>query len=578
MIKKYSISLVAASVIASASLSVHANEGYDVVDLGTLPDAVSSNPQRMNEDGLAVVQNSNLWNQNIRFDLLDPELFHFIDPENPTDSDYRIVRSYLNNYNGSGASPALQKLGTVVSHVYDTDYRELTGFDQIDPETGEYTDSVNVRALDINIHGSIVGQATKPYERRMTTDREGEQVEYFIRDSFPQGFIKINEEITYLQSDADVFNGGVSSATSVNYNPELELTQVVGYASVAHSSGLENRITTCTTLPDDYEEGDAHASKEELTVCVWRSWLQREVATTLAGSNRQPIFIEQAYIWEFDNSGAMVNARTLGSLEEVEDGDSHELRSSALDINDAGIAVGRSGFNYEAPNGATVAINTAVVFRDDQIIDILKVADNPDDLSVYGTGSNAATAISNSNMVVGYSNRRIGFSTRERLFFYDLNDPQAEAVFPLGFYANSSWRPRAINNHNMVVGRTDTTAQSSGLRPTVGFLYDINTDEITDLNTLLPCGSEYRIVDALDINDDGEILAMGTTVTEIDIDGEAVEQNALRALRLQPSSAEPCGVDERVERQGAALHPLLAGVMALIAVLLITRRRLLRRK
>lgn len=571
MIKKYSISLVAASVIASISLSAQAEGGYDVVDLGTLPDAVSSNPQRMNEDGLAIINNSNLWNQNIRFDLLDPELFDFIDPANPTDSDYRIVRAYLNNYNGSGADPALQKLGTVVSHVYDTDYRQLSGFDEIDPNTGEYTDSVNVRALDINKNGAIVGQATKPYQRRTTTNRRGEETQHFIRDSFPMGFIKINGEITYLQSNEDVFNGGVSAATSVNYNNELELTQVVGYASIAHTNVLQDRLSTCTTLPEDHEEGESHASKEDLSVCVWRSWLQREVATTLAGSPRQPIFVEQAYLWEFDNNGIMVNARSLGSIDDIGDGDVHGLRSSALDINDTGIAVGRSGFNYEAPNnGATTVINTAVVYRDDQVIDIL----DPDYVTTNDIGNSAATGINNSNMVVGYSVHRIGFSTRDRLFFYDLNDPEAEAVFPLGNFSNSSWRPRAINDHNMVVGRTDTSSASTGLRPTVGFLYDIRNDRLTDLNTLLPCGSDYRIVDAMDINNAGEILAMAALVTEIDIDGESVEQSAFRALRLQPSSAEPCGDDDvQVERQGAAMHPLVSALLALGAALLITRRR-----
>lgn len=565
MIKKYSVSLVAASVLASISLSVHASGGYDVVDLGTLPDAVSANPQRMNDDGLAVVHNTNLWNQNIRFDLLDPDVFTSIDLENPSDADYRSIRSFLNNYGGSGGDPVLQKLGTVISHVYDTDYRELTGFDVIDPDTGEYTDSVNVRAMDINIHGTIVGQATQPYERRTTTDPRGEETEYFIRDSFPMGFIKLNGEITYLQSNEDVFNGGVSSALSVNYNSDQELTQVVGYASVAQSGALEDRLTTCTTLPDDYEEGNPHASNEELSVCVWKSWLQREVVSVTSGASRQPLFMEQAYLWEFDNTGAMVNARSLGGLEEIQDGDESRLRSVALDINDSGIAVGRSIFNYEAPNGANVVVSAAVAFRDGEVIDLLNPA--------YGNGNNSATAINNENIVVGFTGRRIGFHDRDRMFFYDLNDPEAEPVYPRGFFSNSSWRPRAINDHNMVVGRSDFSSVQEPLRPTTGFLYDINTDQITDLNTMLPCDSNYRIIDAVDINNAGEILVTAMHTVEIDIDGESVEQNAFKALRLQPSSAEPCrDNDGVVERQGAAVHPISAIFLA-IAALLITRRR-----
>lgn len=564
MKKKYMTSVLAASVAAAVSLNAHAQEGYSVVDMGALPDAYSTTSRHFNDIGEAVVINSDLWDQNIRFELLgEDDVSDDVDLDNPSDEDYQSVRSALNNEFGAGENPRFQKLGRRISHVYDGSVRELTGFDSTYDDTGEMTDSVNVIANDINAGRLIVGQATKPYTYRSSTDRSGEDVMYFIRDSFPQGFVTINDTVTYVQGAEDMYLDGTASVLKINDN-----NHAVGYASVAHTPGLDERIEECQAEPEEDEE--TSLSNEELVVCVWRFWHEREVLPPAQQDSRNPIFVEQAYMWEFDNTGALVDATPLGSLEDVAEGEEPEFRSTAIDINNQGVAVGRSLNTVELSDGRTQNVNTAVVFRDGEVIDLL---------DEYFVGSNSALAINDNNMVVGTSRQRMGLNQRDRMFVYDLDDENAEAIYPTGFFNTSSWTPRAINNDNIVVGRGEVSTAQQAVRPTVGFMYDVANDEITDLNDYLSCDSDYRIVDAYDINDAGEILALATVTVTVDIDGEPTEQESLRAVRLQPG-AEACNggpSEEGNEREGAAVHPVTAGVLALLT-LFITRRRALKVK
>jgi hypothetical protein len=561
MKKKYMTSVLAASIAAAVSVSAHA-DGYSVVDMGALPDAYSTTSRHFNDIGEAVVINSELWGQNIRFELISEEAFPEVDINNPSDEDYRQVRNFLNSQAVAGADPRFQKLGRRISHLYDGNVTRLTGFDTTYEDTGELTDSVNVIANDINAQRLIVGQATLPYTYRQSVDREGEDVMYFIRDSFPQGFAKFNDTITYVQGAPDMYLGGSASVLKINDN-----NQAVGYASIAHSQGLDQRIEFCQTPPEDADEPSS--ANEELVVCVWRYWQELELQTVAQQESRDPIFIEQAYMWEFDESGGLVDATPLGSLEQVPEGGEPAFRSTAFDINNAGTAVGRSLTTVELPDGSTRNLNTAVVYRNGEVTDLL---------DEYYVGNNAALAINDNNMVVGTSLQARGFNRRERMFVYDLNDENAEPVYPTGFFNSSSWTPRAINNNDIVVGRGEVSAVQEQVRPTVGFMYDIANDEIKDLNDYLSCESDYRIVDAYDINDAGEILALATVAISIEIDGEEREQQALRAVRLQPG-AEVCadGEEPGNERQGAAVNPLTLGVMALLT-LFITRRRTLKAK
>lgn len=566
MLKKYSISILAATVAASVSIGANAQTPLQVVDLGTSEGAYVTFPGGMNDLGEAVVINRNLWQQNIRFDLLDPDEFPDIDFDNITDTDYRVIRDTLVSPTPLGQNPRFQKLALEVSHLFNGQVFELDGFDAIDPATNRETDSANYLANDINLAGVIVGSAGEPYELRWTTDRNNEEAQYFMRDTFPRAFARINGEVIFLPTaEEDMFQGGTGAAFAIN-----EQNQVVGRAAVAHIPQLDDRITFCQSEPEDPDE--ASSTFEELSVCVWRYWYANEVALPLGGDPRNPVFVEQAHMWTLNEDGS-VEAQRLGgytqTFEPDEDGDQRPpapLSSRAYDVNDQGIAVGTALRLVTYFTGAeNEAVLSSVVFMDGEVIALQ---------DEFRARISEATAINDNNIVVGYSNNQVGSSTRSRAYWVDLNNLEAGRTYPRGFFNTSGWRPRAVNNQNVMVGRAEVTAEIIGRRPTVGFMYDIDTDTVTDLNTLLPCNSEYRIVDAYDINNDGEILALATTEVAIPIDDGTEVTGRMRAVRLQAGGEGTCGTeDQPVNRQGAAVHPVVAGFMAMFA-LLITRRRL----
>lgn len=568
MIKKYSASLLATAIAGLLSVQASAQDSLQVVDLGSATNAYETFPGGMNDIGEAVVINRNLWQQNIRVDLLDPESFpEELDLNDMSDAEYRVVRNWLLNVNSRGSNPLFQKLGTQVSHIFDGQARDLDGFDRIDPDTNRMSDSVDVLANDINSKRVIVGRASEPYAMRPSTDRKGDTVDYFIRESFPRAFAKVNDQVIFLEASEGVYQGGTGNALAVNDN-----NQVVGTAAVAQTTGLGRRFDLCQEIPDD--DTEESLAREELTVCIWRYWVNNEVSS----SSRSPIFVEQAHQWDLDDDGNITDIRLLGSyppyVPEPEEGDEEDepvtpqlLRSVAYDINNSGVAVG-SAYRYvtSAFGAENVLVNTSVIYQDGEIIDLQ---------SRYENQMSEATAINDNGIVVGYTNAAFNFTNRNRAYYVDINESERELIFPRGFFPSSGWRPRAINNNNVMVGRAEPTATVTSQRPTVGFMYDINSDTMTDLNSLLACDSGYRIVDAYDINDAGEIMALATTSIAINVDGNEEVSERLRAVRLQPGNGPVCEEQPELEseRQGASVTPIWAGFLALFTFL-ITRRRL----
>ena len=140
-----------------------------------------------------------------------------------------------------------------------------------------------------------------------------------------------------------------------------------------------------------------------------------------------------------------------------------------------------------------------------------------------------------------------------------------------------------MNNQNIIVGSADVdVVTSSSQRPTAGFMYNIETQAFTNLNDLLPCGTEYNIIEALDINDSNVIIASaaikrpdrnvrGEIVTNDD--GSDLLVDTVVAVKLDPTGAEPsdCSADDDIlERQGASTG---IWMFAMLFVASIFRRR-----
>ena len=112
--------------------------------------------------------------------------------------------------------------------------------------------------------------------------------------------------------------------------------------------------------------------------------------------------------------------------------------------------------------------------------------------------NSSASAINAAGQVVGYSSTSSGYHA----FLYSggaMKDLGTLGSFqtPLGTMSGSG--ANAINSLGQVVGDTSTSSGSSA------FLYQ--NGHMQDLNALLPPSSRWRIIDAVGINDKGQIVA-----------------------------------------------------------------------
>ncbi|MCC5855071.1 MAG: DUF3466 family protein [Idiomarina sp.] len=567
--KKYGVACAIAAALGTSSIAHGNPQGYEVVEIGTPSNSYNSSPRALNDSGHVLGIAWNLLGLNIRGEFIDQQQFPTIeDFDNLTDRQYFAVRNYLQSGSGIVSSPRFQKLTRDLGYFYDGDFLSLNNlYDVVDPETGELTDSVNVRPLGMNNFGHLVGDVGLPYYRLEAENSAGDLVSYFTRDTFPQGFWTDGlTSLTLSSNEPELIQGGASRAYGVNDNG-----YVVGFASIDNRQALLNAYEVCTTSERENDDGEIEEIfLEPVPVCLWRAWWALDGGSEF----RSPMFIERAYLWEIDPSGDVISQRELGTAIEPREPPEGEDelpvgdwdRSVARAVNSDGVAVGVS---EEFASG--FARRFATLFRDGEALRIV-----PEDES--GATNSDAFAINDNGIVVGIARRSTSQTLRDRMFVADTNadDPsQFEVTFPRGFFGDSSWRPRAINNQNQVVGRAEPAAVQA--RRTTGFLYDINTDTITDLNTLVACDAGINIVDAHGINELGEIVVTAVRSAERVIDGDSESYNAVFTYLLRPSAdAAVCPSDSSsVSRKGASMNlGFMGGLLAFVgAFAVITRRR-----
>ena len=147
--------------------------------------------------------------------------------------------------------------------------------------------------------------------------------------------------------------------------------------------------------------------------------------------------------------------------------------------------------------------------------------------------------------------------------------------FPNDFFTSSSTIPRALNNNNLVVGSADIEATNTSIRKTAAFLYDIEADTFTNLNTLISCSSPYDLIEATGINDNNEIVVSALTKRPsknargellLDESGENILVDTVVMLKLNPTGQAPavCTDEELgvIERQGGSTGVILFTVLA----------------
>jgi len=595
--KKFAKKILALSVCSAlVGTTVHAAT-YEVIDKGAADTHKYTFAIQENNLGEAVISGTQAYNFSVQYEFLDEDdfdsivaianlshdftlLYDDIEDEEalragtPTENDSFWALSYLISLN---SNLTYQKYGDVAAliNLGDTS-EEFSIFDtnfEGEPTTvsSELTRSTIDFVNGITDNGWVYGSASAPYlPVEIIDDQDSEDTSddistnYWLRDFTTRGFYSLDRGNTIIPLIApESTYGGVSVVSDIS-----ESGIAIGYASTSISEEVIEFIDSNCSTEEQLEE-------IPFDVCL-------DLVLNNNGLSLDNLYSTEAFKWTINSSGEIENSETLGFLITPHEDDTRELQSVAQAINDSGVVVGYSQgwFNNDVvdPDEFEIKSTYAAVFKNDRVVDI-----NTDHRTYF---SSRAADINNNDIVVGHLSQTINGSTRSVFYYADVSNlDNIEAVLPDVFFTGSSTIPRSINESGFVVGsaevETDITTDGS-LRRTNGFIYDISSDNFINLNSYLPCDSEYTIIDAQSINESNEISA--TALIRINardfignelidqVNGSPITEEVVRAVRLQPIEngiIEDCSSEEDfLERQGASF-----GLFTPLVLLLIGFRR-----
>lgn len=547
---KLSTIAIAAAVTLSSAQAVAAE--YRIVELPIEDIAVNNFGQVITNDGTMVSVAQSEYNPKIDLSFLDFDNETFVslltDPDGARAGDFNAADLTLimgNFVNGTTS----QRIALIRSYSTDgTQTGLIPGFDEVTSTFDDYSGTVTTlvrEGLDGNI---FVGRSDSPYYKLPYINEDGDEIEYVISDVNINAFVDVDGTVSRLPP-LNTTLGGLSQAYDINNN-----MQVAGTGTVENPEVLLNSITSCE---DDDARGDI-----PVELCLY--------GLTIASNNLVDLFDStlNAHVWQLDNNGALIDLKTYGFLFEPEDDDNLTYISSAFGINDSGLAVGiASTGEIIISNNAQQLQSVAVSFSGDAPTELL-----PRDENLL-----SEALLVNDDYIVGTVSRNFTSATRKRLFILDIDTDTV--IYPEGFFNSSTTIPRAINANNEVVGEAESEIVNSQSRDKSAFLYRADTEEFIDLNTRVACDSPYTLVDAVDINDGGEILAnarirepqrdiLGEII--LDENGEQVLVDRVFAVKLEPISGgviDDCGdVEETFERTGASLNGFLIFLLGMITL------------
>ncbi len=477
--------------------------------------------------------------------------------------------------------------------VFEFDTNNLPEFIKIFDETitrdGRDVSTIDSFAFDVSDTGVIVGTTSSaayavddPDQSEGNSDKDDP---FYVYDYSQRAMIIDNGVIKTFTPEFSTY-GGQSGITAINDNG-----LVVGYASVGLENDARTRIDTVCL--------DSYKDTVPLQVC----------AAGFSDGGRRNTAVQyylHAYSWEYSN-GELTNPIDLGILTSpINDNDADSYNSIALDVNNNGIAVGRSKTFRDQKKEFRYRLDVASVFKEGTVIDLM-------DHSQKNWRNSSANAINDNNFVVGFVEKSIGGFYRKKFFIYDATSEDTALTFPNDFSNNESdfaSNAKSINDKSQVVGSIEIDSQKvDNGRRTHGFLYEHSDQSFNDINDLLTCeskgyvktgndwkkyqveatgGNEQKIsydaditvVDASKIAEDGTIIATalvtlprvktrwvddkGNEVTsttegaveELVIDangepvfdttasGEPITEQIPRAVILKPTEGEACQVVE----------------------------------
>lgn len=577
---------------------------YKVVDKGAVDDLKYTYSQKQNNDEVAAISGSNLYNFPVQFQYLDDNDFQNIKnlaftkhnsihglekiedydamvAGNPTANDLAWVKLYLQSkavvssqntlmdkrrnfyYQRVGDTVAMTNLGPGEAT------KELVLFDKAFEGTDTLTRSTVDIITGITNSGIAYGSATAPYLPMADfTESNSEVVTYWLRDFDQRGFFSFDNgaqifEVVPIESS---LGGGISAVLDVNDNGSA-----VGYMSYKLNQGTKELI------------------EDETGGCADPNILDDMPYEICEQILRSGMYQLMAYKATLDTSGTVITEQ-LGLLVTPHPDDERTFSSRALAINNNGVAVGYAdGWDDTAETNPDVNERMlgayAVMFKDGDVFDFNQEHANQrprfGNYQIYSQ----ANDISDNGLAVGFSYDSAG----TKKFFYvdtNVNKEEVEIVTPTDFFVSSESTAYAVNNNGFIVGEGEIETHndsSSNPRRTAAFLYDSNNDVFSNVNDLTACDSPYMIIEARDINDNNVISATAIFKEDrldakgnpvLDENGNRKREDIVRAVTLEPMAddGEICTTeqDEKVERQGASFG--VFGLFSLLALFGLRRR------
>ncbi len=552
--------LASAVILYTASLPILA-ASYTVTELAT--DALGLNQYGMSIDNtgliLAAVENS--YNAPIDLTTIDFEdatiIANLTDIESAENGVFNLADyTYLTNRARSGSSSFsyfTQQLGSLQGYKTDGSVNSadfINAFDTETQELGGFTHSMDTAPRDSTAGTHIVGNTVGPFSAIDYVTESGTNIKYILNDFDRRAFVQVGlNALPLLPMDTTL--GGISQVNSINSN-----YLAAGIGSIAPTATTTAAIENCAV---DETRGD-----QPIEAC-YRNILIFGQGTSTA-SRRTGVWLQRATLWSLDVEGQVVDTTTFDTLVTDEEELALQGSSQALDVNNNGIAVGVSSVKVLVREQTVLSTAASLFMPSGEVVRIIE-----DDEFL----PNSAISINDSGYVVGLRTESINRIPRNKMFIYNMNDSTFN--FPDDFFASSSTIPRAVNNNNLVVGAADIEASNTSIRKTAAFLYDIEAETFTNLNTLISCNSPFNLIEATDINDNNEIVVSALTKRPsrnargelvLDDSGQSVLVDSVVTLKLNPTGQAPseCSDEELgiVERQGGSTGIFVFASLALL--------------
>jgi len=623
-------SLAITAALTSAITLTSAHAAYYTVELmdeSPSPVAKHSYAQQANTQGESVLSGTNLYNVPVQFDLLSPadyiSILQFsllsasryqelsaIDDEawldliagTPQANELSWTVLWLSS---KSSTHLYQKVtGTLAMYNQSGNTEILKVFDQTFDD-GQFTRSTLDILKGITDNSFMFGSASAPYLpldpwfiEPVEPEDPDIELTYRYRDFSKRAFYSIDfsDALPIIPSSESIDGitayGGESGILGAALSVDEPSHYAVGFMSTAINETIlaDKIIGICDTPIVVDDEGNIVLDDEGNSVLKYNTPV--EICYQLfrdAGG----MYDIRGFLSTVTTDGAETVELPLLVTPHVDDPRSFAAYAQA--VNKYGVAVGYShGWgreNVTEPVVGEVINNYAVVYKkgDEGEWVTTSIADN------HSTDFDSrAYDINDNGIAVGHVTRAVNGKIATKFYYVDTNNvEEMESVFPTDFFTTSSSTARAINNDGMIVGEGQVethTERQSNPRRTAAFIYNINTEIFTNLNTLIlskitddeTCALVYNIIEARDINDDGTISASAVTKVPrldakgeplLDSDGVVRTEDAVVAVRLietdeQPTLCKP--VDIKTKRQGASFS---IGSLLFIFALLGMRRR-----